>query len=61
MQFVVTQFFFLESKTAKNMHAKIFLTMSDSYFSFEAIHLWDNEVKRGRTSIEEHHILDSSK
>jgi hypothetical protein len=43
----VIQFFFLEGKTAKDP------TLGDSCPSYEAIRLWVNEFKRGRTSIED--------
>jgi transposase len=49
----VIQFFFLEGKTAKEIHERIFPTLGDSCPSYEAIRLWVNEFKRGRTSIED--------
>jgi histone-lysine N-methyltransferase SETMAR len=49
----VIQFFFLEGKTAKEIHERIFPTLGDSCPSYEAVRLWVNEFKRGRTSIED--------
>ncbi|EZA55747.1 Histone-lysine N-methyltransferase SETMAR, partial [Ooceraea biroi] len=49
----VIQFFFLEGKTAKEIHERILLTLGDSCPSYETVRLWVNEFKRGRTSIED--------
>lgn len=49
----VIQSFFLEGKTATEIHDQIFPTLRDSCPSYETIRLWVNEFKRGRTSIED--------
>lgn len=49
----VIQFFFLEGKTAKEIHERILPTLGSSCPSYETVRLWVNEFKRGRTSIDD--------
>ncbi|KAK5646393.1 hypothetical protein RI129_004857 [Pyrocoelia pectoralis] len=49
----VIQFFFLEGETAKEIHDRILPTLGDSCPSYEAVRLWVNEFKRGRTGIQD--------
>jgi len=49
----VIQFFFLEGKTAKEIHERMFPILGDSCPCYESVRLWVNEFKRGRTSIKD--------
>ncbi|KAK5645801.1 hypothetical protein RI129_004265 [Pyrocoelia pectoralis] len=49
----VIQFFFLEGKTAKEIHDRILPTLGDSCSSYETVRFWVNEFKRGSTSIQD--------
>ena len=48
----VIQFFFLERKTAKEIHEKITPTLGNLCLSYETVGFWVNEIKQSRTSIE---------
>jgi len=49
----VIQFFFLEGKTAKEIHERMFPILGDSCPCYESVRLWVNEFKRGRISIKD--------
>jgi len=50
----VTQFFFLEEKTAKEIHKRIFSSLGDSSPFYETVrNLWVNKIKRGKISNED--------
>lgn len=49
----VVKFFFLEGKTAREIHERILPTLGPSCPSYENVRLWVNSFQRERTSIED--------